>query len=46
MPVTRANVESAIMSFEALESHSSVSSCSDVCFTSTAPITYNGGQDV
>ena len=36
----RANVESAIMSLLALESHSSVSSCSDVCLTSIAPMTY------
>ena len=41
MPVIRASVESAIMSLLALESHSSVSSCSDVCFTSTAPMTCN-----
>src|SRR6266403_464003 len=34
-----ASVESAIMSFAALESHSSVSSFSAVCFTSTALIT-------
>lgn len=40
MSVMSATVESAIMSFAALESHSSRSSCSATCFTSTAPITY------
>lgn len=39
IPVIRANVESAIISLLALESHSSVSSCSPVCFTSSTPIT-------
>ena len=39
MPLIRASVESAIMSLLALESHSSVSSCSCVILMSTAPIT-------
>jgi len=39
MPVIRAKMESAIMSLLAVESHSSVSSCSAVCLASTAPIT-------
>lgn len=40
IPSIKARQESAIMSLVALESHSSMSSCSWVCFTSTAPITF------
>lgn len=39
MLVMSANVESAIISLLELDSHSNVSSCSCVCFTSTTPIT-------
>lgn len=38
---TTARQESAIISLLALDSHSIVSSCSWVCFTSTTPITFN-----
>lgn len=41
IPVMSASVESAIISLLALLSHSSVNSCSAVCFTSRTPITYN-----
>lgn len=39
IPVTSAKVESAIISLLALESHSSISSRSEICFTSTTPMT-------
>ena len=39
IPANNASVASAIMSLAALDVHSSVTSCSDVCFTSTTFIT-------
>lgn len=41
IPVMSAKVESAIISLLELDSHSKVNSCSAVCLTSTAPITWD-----